>query len=110
MAYTEALEKLKKMLGEVTDDDAVLLAYLDMAKDAILTWKYPEIVDMDVSKMDLPKAYEGKQIRIAVWMLNKRGAEGEVQHIENGIHRNYKYADVPTELLRDIPPMCGIPR
>ena len=42
-------------------------------------------------------------------MLNKRGAEGEVQHIENGIHRNYKYADVPTELLRDIPPMCGIP-
>lgn len=110
MSYTDTLEKLKKMLGEVTDDDDVLLAYLDAAKDAILTWKYPDADDMDTSNMELPKAWETKQIRIAVWMLNKRGAEGEVQHIENGIHRNYKYADVPTELLRDIPPMCGIPR
>ena len=108
MAYTQTLERLKKVLGDVPDDDATLLTYLDLAKEAILTWKYPDIED--VTDMELPAMYEGKQVRIAAWMLNKRGAEGEVQHIENGIHRNYKYADVPTELLRDIAPMCSIPR
>lgn len=109
MADTETLHRLKMILGDVDDDDATLLAYLDQARDVILNWKYPDMDETEYSEAVFPGRYISKQIQIAVWMLNKRGAEGEVQHIENGIHRNYKYADVPTELLRDIPPMCGIP-
>ena len=60
--------------------------------------------------MKLPEKYAWKQVRIAAWAMNKRGAESEVQHIENGIHRNYKYSDVPLELLYDVLPFVGIPR
>ena len=30
----------------------------------------------------------------------------EIQHIENGIHRNYGASDVPDAMLKDITPMC----
>ena len=110
MANTGTITKLKLILGDVSDDDATLLAFLDQAKDVILGWMYPYMNEEEYSGMELPGKYAHKQIQIAAWMLNKRGAEGEVQHIENGIHWNYKYADVPRELLQDIPPMCGIPR
>ena len=40
-------------------------------------------------------------------MLNKRGAEGEVSHTENGISRTYEKADIPTSMLRTIVPHCG---
>lgn len=110
MEESDKLLELRALLGETDDDDATLLFFLGQAKDAILNHKYPYMSDEEYAEMELPVAYHRKQIKIALWMLNKRGAEGEIQHIENGIHRNYKYADIPEELFRDIPPMCGLPR
>ena len=110
------MEDSEKMLEiravtEADDDDSVLLFYLDQAKYAILNRMYPYITDdEEFDALEVPKCHEQKQIRIAVYLLNKRGAEGELQHIENGIHRNYKYSDVPDDLLRDVFPCVGIPR
>ena len=104
------LAELRVILDPVDDDDTTLLSYLEQAKDVILNRMYPYMADEDYEGMTIPKRYEYKQIRIAAYLLNKRGAEGETQHIENGIHRNYKSSDVPEDMLWDVLPAVGIPR
>lgn len=107
---TELRIVLDDMGAEVSDDDTTLLSYLEQAKDVILNRMYPYMDEEAYETLLIPKRYEYKQIRIAAYLLNKRGAEGEIQHIENGIHRNYKNADVPAEMLMDIMPRVGIPK
>jgi len=109
MDDSEKLLELR-VITEADDDDAVLLSYLEQAKAIILNRMYPYLDDTAYEGLTIPKRFEYKQIRIAAYLLNKRGAEGEVQHIENGIHRNYKNADVPEDMLWDVFPMVGIPR
>ena len=41
-------------------------------------------------------------------MLNKRGAEGQLQHTENGIQRQYENADVPASMLKPVTPHVGV--
>lgn len=52
--------------------------------------------------------YDTVQVEIAAYMLNKRGAEGEIVHLENGISRHYEDGDIPPTLLRRITPMVGV--
>ena len=100
-----------RIITESDEDDAVLFSYLAQAKDVILNRMYPYMTDQSgFEYMKLPKRFEYKQIRIAAYFMNKRGAEGETQHIENGIHRNYKNSDVPEDMLWDVLPQVGIPR
>jgi hypothetical protein len=56
--------------------------------------------------MEVPDRYVAIQLKIANYMINKIGAEGQIQHIENGIHRNYGSADVPDGMLAEIVPFC----
>lgn len=91
---------------EVDDSDDVLTAYLNMAGQLILNIAYP--TENDRTELEVPARYEMKQIEIASYLLNKRGAEGEIQHIENGTHRNYGSSYVPEAMLRDITPYCGV--
>ena len=44
----------------------------------------------------------------AVYLLNKRGAEGETAHSENGISRSYESADIPESMLSGIIPFAGV--
>jgi hypothetical protein len=46
------------------------------------------------------------QIKIANYLINKIGAEGQIQHIENGIHRNYGDSDIPDGMMEEIVPFC----
>lgn len=88
------------------EEESVLTAYLDMAGQAILNKAYA--YDMDDKPEDVPEKYQMRQIEIAAFMMNKRGAEGEVQHIENGIHRNYQTASIPDDMLREVVPFVGV--
>ena len=88
------------------EDAATLSAYLDMAAQAILNKAYA--YDMDNKPDDVPEKYQMRQIEIASFLMNKRGAEGEVQHIENGIHRNYQTASIPDDMLREVIPFVGV--
>ena len=93
--------------GEKTG--AELILKISNVKDVILNRMYPYCDDAEYSVMDVPDRFAWKQVRIAAYFMNKRGAEGETQHIENGIHRNYKSSDVPEDMLWDVFPMVGIP-
>jgi hypothetical protein len=53
--------------------------------------------------------YVDLQLRIAVELYNKQGAEGESAHSENGISRTYESAGISKNLLYEITPMCGVP-
>ncbi len=84
--------------------DDVLMAYLDLAGQKILNRAYP----YDDTVTEVPRRYGVLQCEIAAYLLNKRGAEGEVSHTENGIVRVYENADVPDSMLRDVAPHCGV--
>lgn len=105
MDNLEKMAELRLILGE-DEESAVLLSYLEQAKSAIMDRLYPYGYETGTQ---MPERWTMKQIRIAAYLLNKRGAEGETTHIENGIHRNYRNSDVPVELVQDIMPMVGIP-
>lgn len=83
--------------------DTVLSAFLVSAGDAILERMYPFGVPDDVT--EVPEKYHVKQCKIAVYLYNRLGSEGETYHSENGINRTYASADVPADMLRGIVPL-----
>jgi hypothetical protein len=84
--------------------DEILLAYLNIAGRKIIDRAYP----FDSTVTIVPERYETLQCEIAVYLLNKRGAEGETSHSENGISRSYENADVPSSMLSVVTPFVGV--
>ena len=101
MTDEEKLTMLKSMTEE-TDND-VLSTYLTLAKGVVLSRAYPYTEEDKV-----PAQYDTVHVEIAAYMLNKRGAEGETAHSENGVSRSYEDGDIPPTLLRRILPMAGV--
>lgn len=87
----------------VDNDKTVLEIYLDLAQDKIMRRLYPY---GEPEGATLPSSLEVKVLEVAAYLINKRGAEGEVRHNENGVDRQYAAADVPHDMLRDIIPMA----
>ena len=109
MEEFDKLTELRTMIEPSEDNDATLLSYLRQAKDLILNRMYPYLDGRAYEDLELPRRYEHKQVQLAAYLLNKRGAEGQTRHIENGVSRTYQGAYVPQDLLCDIMPMVGIP-
>jgi hypothetical protein len=105
MTQAEKLKLLKAMVGE-SDTEEVLLAYLNIAGNKIINRAFP--YDSEVT--EVPKRYEFLQCEIAAYLLNKRVAEGQTGHSENGISRSYESADVPESLLGAVTPNVGVLR
>lgn len=99
---------LSRLIDDPEENPDILGLYLDLAGDKILNRMYPFVTDY--TGLTVPDRYVMMQMNIAVYLLNKRGAEGQIQHIENGIHRNYGNADVPADMLKDIVPMAQVIR
>lgn len=84
--------------------DDVLNSYLKIAGQKIINRAYP----YDDTVMEVPRRYGILQCEIATYLLNKRGADGETAHSENGISRTYENADVPDSMLADVVPHCMV--
>ena len=97
------LERLKIRITENVPDEE-LEDILESAKAVILSRRFPFTEHPD----EIESRYKDLQIRIAVEMFNKRGAEGETAHSENGVSRSYSSAGVSEELLREITPKGGV--
>lgn len=102
MTTDQKVDMLLRMMDGEDVDRGILDVYLEIAGQKILNRMYP--YKEDYSDLEVPDRYAMIQLNIAVYMLNKRGAEGEIQHIENGIHRNYGSSDIPDALLKDVYP------
>lgn len=102
------LSLLRVMVGQPNDDpewsDDVLRSYLTIAGQKVIHRAYP----YDDTVEEVPLRYSVVQCEIAAYLLNKRGAEGETSHSENGISRGYENGDVPESLMSAIVPHCGV--
>lgn len=94
-----------KVLVDVTGNakDAALTVYLNLAGSKVLHKAFP----YDSTQTVVPHRYDFLQCEIAAYLWNKRGAEGQTGHSENGINRTYESADVPDSMLKEIVPYCG---
>lgn len=116
MTDEKKVEMLRALIGDTKRKESfeVLSVYLDMAGakilDRLYPYRYPEYVDGEEvwpeKWIHVPAKYDMLQLKIATYLLNKRGAEGQIQHIENGIHRNYGDADIPENMLSDLVPFA----
>ena len=102
MTDQEKLEMISAMSDET--DAAVLSAYYLLAKQIILEKAFPFGNYPDV----LPAQYDGVHVEAAVYLLAKRGAEGETVHLENGVSRHWEDGSVPPSILRRIVPFAGV--
>ena len=95
------LLRLKNLLGEnLPVSDATLEFYLDNASDIICDRRNSNIVETK---------YLSVQLKMAIEMYNKIGAEGQISHSENGISRSYQSADISSSLLNQVIPMAKTP-
>ena len=106
MTEVEKLSMLRIMVGQPNDGDwtdDMLISYLAIAGNAIINRAYP----YDDTVTEVPRRYGYLQCEIANYLLNKRGAEGQTNHSENGISRSYENAGVPESMLSEIVPHVG---
>lgn len=101
MQEAEKNALVKAMANET--DESTISAYLGIAASKICRRAYP----FDPTAAEVPEQYHFLQVEIAVYLLNKRGAEFETSHNENGINRTYEGADVPSSIMRSITPFCS---
>lgn len=102
MTNDEKLAMVKAITGE-TDED-VLFTYLSIAGNKVCRKAYP----FNPTMTEVPVQYGYVQVEIAVYLLNKRGAEGQTSHSENGISRGYEDGDIPPTLMREITPCASV--
>lgn len=95
-------EKLKRRLPEAGDTDIEEL--LESTTAIINNVRYPF---GDIPEQIEPR-YNDLQLRMAVELYSKSGAEGQTAHSENGVSRSYSSAWVSPELLAEIVPKAAI--
>ena len=108
MTEVEKLALVRAMVGTPNTDenwsDDVLISYLSIAGRKIINRAYP----YDDEITEVPRRYGYLQCEIACYLLNKRGAEGETAHAENGVNRSYESADVPESMLSEVIAHVGV--
>ena len=98
------IEKLKVLISPDTASDELLSYLLEQSEGIILNRRYPFGAPEGAT---VPVSYEHIQLRVAVELFSKMGAEGQTEHAENGITRKWEAGDVSPSLLRTIVPVCG---
>ena len=102
MTENEKMLLVESMTQET--DQVLIQMYLKLAAESICNYVDPY---KRSTPEDIMKRYSGAQVKAAAYFLNKRGAEGELSHSENGIVRTYENADLPESILRELIPICG---
>lgn len=95
---------IKTATGET--DEAILSAYIGFAESDMRQHLYPFTAGTE----EIPDRYADKVAEIAIYKLNKRGAEGEVAHNEGGVNRTYDDPEVPASMFKGIHPFVGVPK
>lgn len=102
MTNEEMLARLSAETGETNTQ--TLQFYLDVAGERVCRKAYP----FHPGITTVPAIYQSVQMEAAIYLLNKRGAEGQTHHNENGIVRIYESASIPDSILKPVIPHCGV--
>ena len=106
MTDEEMVASIKVLVGDSRFDDYAS-HYLAIAQGVVVSHMWP--FDDEKTWEDVPEKYHAQTVEIAVYLVNRRGAEGETSHSESGVSRSYESAGVPASYLRGITPHVGVP-
>lgn len=104
MTNEEKIERVKVLISPDTASNNLLFYLLEQSEGIILNRRYPFGTPEGAS---LSPLHEQIQLRMAVELFNKMGADGQINSSENGIMRTWEAGDVSPSLLRQIIPVCG---
>ena len=91
------------------DDFELVSFYVDNAEEIVLNQLYPfDEAWNGEEEVTVPARYTNITTRIALYLIQKSGVDGETTHIENGMHRHYGSSDVPADMLRQITPKASV--
>lgn len=102
MTDIEKATTLSNLLSPEEVSAEGLLAYINIAGELVLNRRYP----FGYAGEEVPSRYENIQIQIALDLYNRRGAEGQIVHTENGISRTWASDHISSSLLKLITPVC----
>jgi hypothetical protein len=88
-------------------DDSVISSFLEFSRNIVLNKLYPFISDENDANRIWLKRYDDVQVKICIYLLNKRGAEGQKAYSENNITRTYETGDIPDSILNEITPYAA---
>ena len=92
------IDYVKSMIDDTAIADNLITVYLEMAKSNILSRMFPFKVPEGA---EMPNNYEFIQVQLAARYIQRRGAEGELSHSENGISRTYRSSN-DEDLLMEV--------
>lgn len=104
MTTQEKMARVSVLIAPDTTSSDLLTYLLEQSEGIVLNRRYPFGVPEGAT---VPAMYESVQIRIAVELYSKMGAEGQLAHEENGIKRTWEAAEVSPSLLKQITPLVG---
>ena len=105
MTLQEKISVLNTLLN-VSDEDELLTTYLLLSQKEILSWKYS--YSTSAIPTEVPEDLESIQIQSVVVGFNLSGAENQLTHSENGVVRNFKYADMVAYIHNNVIPIAGV--
>lgn len=86
-------------VSELPSEDK-LNTYITVAGNEILSWRWQLVGNPPAS---VPAEYEGIQLYAVVVGYTQAGAEGEQTHIENGVHRHFRYSEMLDYIHNKVP-------
>lgn len=108
MTDSEKLNRLKRMMRLEDSDDETLLAFLEFTRDEILSWEWKNYGSIPDDISDVPREYEGIQLNAVMIGFSQIGGEGETQHSENGVSRQFDYSSCLDYIHKNIIPFAGV--
>lgn len=110
MTDAEKLATVKVLLSDGGDvpSDEKLNTYLTLSSNEILYWRYHLVGGVPLDVSTVPAEYEPTQIYAVVAGYTQAGAEGEQTHVENGVHRHFRYEDMMGYIRNHVLPYARV--
>lgn len=102
MTDNEKIAMVKALIGDdPTATNELIAVYLHLASNKMLERLYP--YDSEKGESDIPERYDTIQCELSTRLFLRRGGEGEINHEENGVNRNWSSVDDEDILSRLTP-------
>ena len=85
--------------------DETIAVYLNLACGAMLERLYP--YDSDKTAADIPERYDMIQCELGSRYFLRRGGQGEINHEENGVNRQWASVD-DADILNRLTPFAKV--
>ena len=106
MTNAEKIATVKTLVESDTEaTDAVVAVCLNLAANAMVERIFPHHSDKTAD--DIPVRYDMTQCELAARYFLRRGGQGEINHEENGINRQYATVD-DEDILKRLTPYAKV--